>query len=318
MIGDGAKLAIVLGVAAAAALGVAGVAMAKSPAPSPTPPPGQPPPLGTGGAPPLGTGVPGSPGTPPSSPVTTWTPAAQIAPGQRVRVSVAAPDVAQLAQSIGSAAGYQGWLDILANPTIQSVLQAKIGPSGQALISAWGPNPNGDGTMYPSPVPPDWPTDDLHTASEFHAEFVYGGSLPLVLATIPIPVSAWVPGLPGYGTPYQPPPANPPLALVTLPLTNPQPGGPQAVALHVGQGTVHGLPGWDVFVPGPFPALPVGQAWSLSSSWAAGPPGWLPVRLEQDGTFTAIQPGRITLAYGVTDRGMSVGGSAIVYVVTVT
>jgi len=174
MIGTGTKVAIALGAAALGALGVAvGIASASTSAPKPSPAPSPPHPPKPG------------PVLPPAGNV-TWTIApSQIVQGTRTRVSVSAADLAVLAQSIGTTADYNGWLDILSNPVVQSALQS-------TTLSVWGPNPSGDGTMYPSPLPADWPSDDTNASTEFHAEFIYGGAQPLQLSAFPIPLLAWV------------------------------------------------------------------------------------------------------------------------------
>lgn len=185
MIGLGGKVAIALGAAAVASLGLAiGLAHA-SPSPSPAPPKLPPPPVPPSPSRPTpSTPTPATPAGP--SAAVTWTPApAQITTGTRVRISVAADDLAVLAQSIGAAADYNGWLDILVNPVVQSALQTPT-------LNVWGPNPSGDGTMYPGPLPADWPQDDTNWATEYHAEFQYNGRQPLVLAQFPIPLQAWI------------------------------------------------------------------------------------------------------------------------------
>ena len=170
----GAKVALALGVVAVGAFGVAiGIAAASPyPVPANPPKPVTPPPM------------PGPVLPPPPTPTGAWISApAQINPGTRVRVSVAPGDLGVLAQSIGTTADLNGWKDLLANPVVQSAIQA-------SLVTVWGPDASG--AMNPGPLPSNWPTDDPSPATEYHAEFVYGGASPLVLSDFPVPVLAWV------------------------------------------------------------------------------------------------------------------------------
>jgi hypothetical protein len=107
----------------------------------------------------------------------TWEPTNVVRQGDRIRISVDPADYAQLATSLGGVStGMWGWQSLLANPTIQHVINA---PS----MSAWAPS---------DPLPTDWPAGDATAATEYHAEFVYGGVLPLNLAQSPLPMRAWV------------------------------------------------------------------------------------------------------------------------------
>jgi hypothetical protein len=106
-----------------------------------------------------------------------WTPATVLRQGDKVRISVDGNDLATLSASLGiTPVDMSGWQRLLANPTIQKVIAA---PS----MSAWAP-----GDLLPT----DWPADDTKAATGYHAEFVYGGVLPLDLSKAPIPMRAWV------------------------------------------------------------------------------------------------------------------------------
>jgi hypothetical protein len=88
----------------------------------------------------------------------------------------------------------------------------------------------------------------------------------------------------------------------------------RTVTVHVG----------DTIVKPTFPPLPAaptdggpGYAWSLAQGWDAGPPGWLPVVVNPDGTFTATKPGQVTLPFELTRGGGGVGGPVFRYVVNI-
>lgn len=175
------KVLLALGVAAVGAAGVGiGLAASKSSTPSPAPSPSpSPAPPATGGG-----GL-------------LWVRATTINPNDRVRVSVAASDLQTLAQSLGvavpAASDWAGmgalWQQVLASSQLQSVIEATGG------VQAWWPSPptqtNTSG-MAPSALPTDWPTDDPAESSEYHAQFTYGGAAPVTVASLPIPVLAWV------------------------------------------------------------------------------------------------------------------------------
>lgn len=180
---DGSKVALALGGAALGAIAVAiGVAVASpktatAPTPSPTPTPAPTPAPGPAPSP--------SPGVLPPPGAVTWSPApATIAPGTRMRISIAPADLAVVAQSIGTTPDLNGFKDLLSNPIVQSAIQA-------ATITVWGPDPT-TGAMNPGPLPSDWPSDDPSPSTEYHADFIYGGPGPLVLSAFPVPVRAWV------------------------------------------------------------------------------------------------------------------------------
>lgn len=127
--------------------------------------------------------TPATPGVPPQG-STVWVRATMIQPGQEVRIALSP---AALAAAGGLVAGVTndlpGFEALLASPTVQQFLQA-------ATIQAWAPgDPN---------LPKDWPPDDTASASEFHAQFTYGGSATLYLSTLanvglPSTLAAWVP-----------------------------------------------------------------------------------------------------------------------------
>jgi hypothetical protein len=175
MMTDGAKIAIGVVAALAGAAGVVALVKttsAATPAPSST-------------ATPTATPTPTTSTnsiSPPSSSA-TWTPASTIQPGDHVRISVAPSDLATLAAALGlPTVDEQAWQQIMVTPQVQNVIHAPT-------LSAWGPGP--DGTMQPGPLPADWPTSDAAAATEFHADFVYQGTTPLLVSSFPVPVTAW-------------------------------------------------------------------------------------------------------------------------------
>lgn len=175
MMSDGVKIALVL-VGAAAVGGVAYVATRPATPPAPPPPTPTPTPAPT----PAPVPVPIAP-----SPSLTWTAATTVNPGDHVRVSMASSDLQTVMTSLGvaGAPSVAAWTQVLGNPTIQAVLAAPT-------MSIWGPDANG--AMQPTPLPADWPADDTAAASEFHADFVYGGTAALSVSSLPVPLTAWV------------------------------------------------------------------------------------------------------------------------------
>jgi hypothetical protein len=165
---------IVLGVVAGLAAGAAVVAVAS--AQKAPPAPGTHPVL-----PPGPVVVPPGPVLPPLS-VARWVATTTITPAARVRVSLAAADLGTFAAAMGLSPDFAGWQNLLASAPVQQVFNAKV-------MSAWGPVA---GVMQPGPLPADWPVDDLAAATEYHAEFVYGGSVALSTTSLPVPVSVWV------------------------------------------------------------------------------------------------------------------------------
>jgi hypothetical protein len=163
---------LVLGVLAGLVAGGAtvGVLASAKKAAAAAPPPALPPPPSV------------VPALPPPAGHVLWIATSTIAPGARVRLSLAASDFATIAQSLGLTIDFAGWQNLLASAAVQSAIHA-------SSLLAWAPV---GGAMLPAPLPADWPADDVGAASEYHAELVYGGTVPLSTATLPVPVLAWV------------------------------------------------------------------------------------------------------------------------------
>lgn len=146
-------------VAAAAAVGV-GIAYARSRSSSTVSPSGP-----TPGVPPQGS--------------TVWVRATTVAPGARMRIAIDPGELQLASQTIaGVSADLPGFEALLAAPEVQTLLHA-------SSILAWAPaDPQ---------LPADWPPDDTDASTEFHAELVYQGAAPLLVAALPFPLRAWVP-----------------------------------------------------------------------------------------------------------------------------
>jgi hypothetical protein len=167
---------IVLGVVAGLAAGAAVVAVASAQKTPPAPGPGTVP-----VAPPGPVVVPPGPVLPPVTGA-RWVATTTVTPAARVRVSLAAADLGTFTAAMGLTPDFAGWQNLLASAPVQQVFNAKV-------MSAWGPV---GGVMQPGPLPADWPVDDLAAATEYHAEFVYGGTAALSTTSLPVPVSVWV------------------------------------------------------------------------------------------------------------------------------
>lgn len=112
-----------------------------------------------------------------ATPLSVWTLADTVNPGDQVRISMTQDSYNVVTQSIGHAAlPGQGWASLLSNPIVASVLA----PFGG--VQTWNP---GDA------LPADWPSDDSGAQEEYHAQFTYGGSSPLPVSKMPIPVKLW-------------------------------------------------------------------------------------------------------------------------------
>jgi hypothetical protein len=98
-------------------------------------------------------------------------------PGDDVRMTLPATAFDTIAASIpGLGTGIAGWTKLLSQ--LGSNLTGVATPS----VLAWAP---GDA------LPADWPNDDINRAAEYHAEFTYGGTLPILVSRLPIPVQVW-------------------------------------------------------------------------------------------------------------------------------
>lgn len=122
-----------------------------------------------------GTKAPAAPAKPAQS---AWIRAQQLNPGDVVRVAIAPGDLATVARAFGVQPDLAGLQTILASPTVTSVLSY----SGTVLV--WMP---GDANL-----PADWPPDDPAVATNIHAQFVYAGSVPMLVTFSPIPFIAWI------------------------------------------------------------------------------------------------------------------------------
>ena len=80
----------------------------------------------------------------------------------------------------------------------------------------------------------------------------------------------------------------------------------------------------DIIKPPQLPALPQnppppapGYYWGQPPGWDAGPPGWQPIQINQDGSILAVKPGTITLPYRVLQAGGGTGLPGYDFVITV-
>lgn len=172
--------------------------------------------------------------TPPyGQPVSSWTRATTINPGDQVRAAVDASDFQTIAAAAGVPLTGAGWAAFFTAP----IVAAALAPS--ALL-----------TFAPgASLPVDWPADDPAPASEYHAQFVYGGSVALPVGMSPL-VGATVWTRPAPSIRNLPPVATSPAGTVTAPGATTQPtspGAPQTIVLppsnapltvHIGQGTI--------------------------------------------------------------------------------
>jgi len=172
--------------------------------------------------PPPAPGLPSPPGGAVTSP---WKRATIINPGDRVRLSIASIDFGTIAQGLNLPISLPGFISLAQNPLMFI----------NRFVAAYPPAPG-------APIrPADWPPDDVAIAAEYSAELQYTGTIPINVATLPLPLLVWTMagvapsgGAPGGGTtpggapstgpgPVAPPPPPPPGSPGA-----PQPPGPVA------------------------------------------------------------------------------------------
>jgi len=121
--------------------------------------------------------TPAAAGTTPATSGKVWVSVTQLSPGDHVRASLSQADFQTLASSLGvSGTDVNAWSSVLAFPTVQSALVA-------SAMTAWAPG---------QALPADWPADDPTKAAGYHVEFTYGGTAPVMVSALPLPVKVWV------------------------------------------------------------------------------------------------------------------------------
>ena len=174
MAGEATIAAVVVG----GLLGVVGIAAVASSSSSSIPTPAAPP------TPPSPAPTPGKTAAPCANTIPagyTWEPLtgaqAMIQPGEHVRISMEPAAFNTFSNAIANlGTGITGWTNLLSLPQVSAVL-------GTSNICAWAP---GDA------LPLDWPAADVDEAAEYHADFVYQGAVPLLVASLPITAAVWV------------------------------------------------------------------------------------------------------------------------------
>jgi hypothetical protein len=148
--GEGAIVAIVLGIITVG--GVAAYAISSSsstPATSTTP---------------------ANPAPTPAATPTVCARATTINPHDHVRVSFTQAQWATIAQQAGVTSDISGLEQFLTTASAQQAL-------GTTQISAWSPG---------NALPADWPADDTNAATEYHLDFIYGGPAAFQTTAFPL------------------------------------------------------------------------------------------------------------------------------------
>lgn len=103
-------------------------------------------------------------------PPTSWARVQWLANGKTYRMSMSVSAFSQIVQN--------------ASPTLtqwQSKLTVAPNYFSPSQLQVWGPGPN---------IPSDWPSDDPSPGTEFHAQFVFGGTTGFTPASEPFPFAA--------------------------------------------------------------------------------------------------------------------------------
>lgn len=98
-----------------------------------------------------------------------------VNPHDHVRMSFTQAQWATVAQAAGVTADVTGLESFLTTAAAQQAL-------GTTTISVWSPG---------NALPGDWPTDDTSVATEYHVDFIYGGTVAFQTSTFPLAGALW-------------------------------------------------------------------------------------------------------------------------------